>query len=75
LCRPLDTIAVKGREQETTIFELINQADLATDDERTLCAEFAHALEAHRKGDNQPFKTLKEQFPDDGPTNHYLDHS
>lgn len=81
LCRPLDKIAVKGKHEETEIYELV--AVLAPGTELSaksaqikLCQSFAKAYQIFRTGDfataKSLFQAIQKEFPNDYPTQMFL---
>ncbi len=81
--RPLDLLAVKGRNQPIQIYELMGvsigepKALLLTPDQISLCKDFTEAFNSFHKGDIQEakdkFTTLSKKFPLDEPTKIYLE--
>lgn len=81
--RPLDLLAVKGRNQPIQIYELMGisegepKALLLTPDQISLSKDFTDAFNAFHKGDMQDaknkFTALSQKFPTDEPTKIYLD--
>ena len=81
LCRPLDKIRVKGKYQETDIYELIALIEPGTDisatpEEIKLCTEFTLAYQTFMAGDVKQaqllFQQLYQAFPEDYPTQIFL---
>jgi adenylate cyclase len=82
ITRPLDLLAVKGRDQPIQIFELMGiesgepKACLLTKDQINLAKQFTEAFNLFHKGKLEEaktiFKTLSTQYPKDEPTKIYL---
>ena len=75
--RPLDIVAVKGRSEGTTIYELImKKGEGDTDQVAELCVEFAKGFETYLARDWQAgikiFQNLSSKFPNDIPADLYL---
>lgn len=76
-CRPLDIVAVKGRSEGTTIYELLmKKGEGDADQVEELCVAFAKGFETYLardwEGAIKIFKTLSIKFPHDFPTELYL---
>ena len=75
VCRDLDRIRVKGKLQPVTIYELIDRAENHKKYD-SLLPRFAGAMAAYREQNWHEavlqFGTLLEAFPDDGPTQIFL---
>ncbi|MDR0625483.1 MAG: adenylate/guanylate cyclase domain-containing protein [Holosporales bacterium] len=81
LFRPLDVVAVKGKKEGVKIYELVGQMSgdsrvLPTKEEVELCERFSHGFNLyleHRWGEAiKQFEGLKEDFPQDYPSEMYL---
>jgi adenylate cyclase len=76
VCRELDKIKVKGKNQPVNIYELL---DVATERPQyeTLLRQFDHAMAAYREQDWQEaadrFAQILTIYPDDGPTQAFLE--
>jgi adenylate cyclase len=81
ITRPLDIVAVKGKKQKLTIYELIGMqrepAIAATPEQVELCQTFSDAYTAFYAGKldeaKKLFLSLQQRFPSDEPTKIYLD--
>ncbi len=78
LCRPLDVIAVKGKEKSIKIYELIERkADDVSARTTALCEAFARALDKYARQDWDgaltAFSGIHRDFPSDYPTALYID--
>ncbi len=82
LVRPLDTVEVKGKKTKIKIYELIalnnNDPEIgATARQRELCNIFSNAYQEYTAGNyavaEQLFQQIHQQFPEDYPTEFYLD--
>jgi adenylate cyclase len=75
VCRDLDRIRVKGKLQPVTIYELVDRAE-NHEKYDLLLPRFTSAMAAYREQNwNEAvlqFGTLLEAFPDDGPTQIFL---
>ena len=75
VCRDLDRIRVKGKLQPVAIYELLDGAENHAK-YSVLLEQFASAMAAYREQDwNEAvlqFGTLLTSFPDDGPTQIFL---
>ncbi len=75
--RPLDDLELRGKKQKTKIYELIATKEGATKLQAELCAAFTQGYEAYAKKDNVRaralFVALRQKFPDDYPTQLYLE--
>ena len=76
VCRVLDRIRVKGKLQPVTIYELLDRAENHQQYD-ALLIPFARAMEAYQEQNWSEavlqFGTLLGSFPDDGPTQIFLD--
>ena len=75
--RPLDIVAVKGRSEGTTIFELImKKGEGDTDQVAELCVKFTKGFETYLgqdwEGALRIFNNLSSKFPHDLPVDLYL---
>lgn len=75
--RPLDIVAVKGKTEGTTIYELVGiKGEVVPESIIELCEEFARGFKAYLardwEGACEIFRHLSEKFPLDAPTNFYL---
>ncbi len=79
--RPIDVITVKGKKEKIKIYELCGKIDGDSDiqptaDEMKLYAIFTEAYNTFEQGDfkkaQEIFLSIQEQFPDDYPTQLYL---
>ncbi|MHB9075076.1 MAG: adenylate/guanylate cyclase domain-containing protein [Desulfobaccales bacterium] len=75
--RPLDIVAVKGRSEGTTIYELImKKGEGDSDQVAELCVEFAKGFETYLARDWKVgikiFQNLTSKFPNDIPADLYL---
>ncbi len=75
--RPLDIVAVKGKTEGTTIYELLGiKGEGAPASTVELCQEFARGFKAYLardwEGAGEIFRSLSEKFPLDAPTEFYL---
>ena len=82
LVRPLDTIEVRGKKAKIKIYELIASLTLdgkigATDSQKKLCADFSAAYQQFSEGNTiaakQSFEQILKEFPEDYPTQIYLE--
>ena len=82
LIRPLDDLEVRGKKKKTKIYELValKKGDatlLATSQELTLCQQFTEGYNRFYEGNSKEaleiFKKIKEKYPDDIPTQLYLE--
>lgn len=82
--RPLDIIAVRGKKEKTTIYELVaasgsNPEIHPTQEQIELCTAFTEAFETFYRGEienaKKLFQAIQDQFPDDYPTQLYLKNS
>jgi adenylate cyclase len=75
VCRDLDRIRVKGKLQPVAIYELLDRVD-NREQYDALLERFASAMAAYREQNwNEAviqFGTLLSSFPDDGPTQIFL---
>jgi adenylate cyclase len=75
VCRDLDRIRVKGKLQPVTIYELLDLAENRQQYEKLL-AGFSQAMTAYREQEwdeaTALFGTLLATYPDDGPTQIFL---
>jgi adenylate cyclase len=76
VCRELDKIKVKGKNQPVNIYELLDVAAESPKYE-TLLRQFDHAMAAYREQDWQEaadrFAQILTIYPDDGPTQAFLE--
>jgi adenylate cyclase len=76
LCRKLDMIRVKGKQEPVSVFEAIAELAVASDKERQLVEMFASGYAAYlmQKWDRAEaqFKAILEIYPDDAPTLTYI---
>jgi adenylate cyclase len=76
VCRELDKIKVKGKNQPVNIYELMDVIAEKSKYE-TLLTQFEHAMAAYRNQDWQEasdrFAELLTSYPDDGPTQAFLE--
>jgi adenylate cyclase len=76
VCRDLDKIRVKGKNQPVTIYELLDFAENRQKYE-PLLARYTHAMEAYRAQNWQEAASrlgeMLTHFPDDGPTQIFMD--
>jgi adenylate cyclase len=76
--RPLDIVAVKGKSEGSTIYELMarREAGEGGGQAAALCAGFTRGYESYLardwSGAGEIFADLARQFPQDGPTQLYL---
>ena len=79
---PLDIVAPTGKKTKIKIYELIalqeEESDItATREQRELCDLFTQAFDAYHAGKIEEakglFSTIQQKFPDDFPTQIYLD--
>jgi adenylate cyclase len=72
LIRPIDLVAVKGKNKPVKMYEVLKKMNDATDDEKYLVKVFTNALEAYFLKDfftaAQLTDQLTSQFPADGPS-------
>jgi len=72
LIRPIDLVAVKGKNKPVKMYEVMKKMADATDDEKYLARTFAEALSAYFAKDfltaAQKVDSLTQQFPTDGPS-------
>lgn len=82
LARPLDFVAVKGKKEKIRIYELLGKKGAEEEirpipEAEELCKGFSQAYEAYEHQDfNQAkalFEAIRERFPEDYPTQLYLD--
>jgi adenylate cyclase len=71
LIRPIDLVAVKGKNKPVKMFEVLKKITDASDGDKQLVAEFTQALQAYSAKDfNTAVKVtndLMQKYPDDGP--------
>jgi adenylate cyclase len=76
ISRPLDLVAVKGKEQTIMIYELIGRKDDAPTEAVELCKSFAQAfelyLEQNWEGAIKILSNIQSTSPSDRPTSLYL---
>jgi adenylate cyclase len=76
VCRELDKIKVKGKNQPVNIYELMDVIAEKSKYE-TLLTQFDHAMAAYRNQDWQEasdrFAEVLTSYPDDGPTQAFLE--
>jgi adenylate cyclase len=76
LCRKLDMIRVKGKQEPVSVFEAIAELAVASDKEKQLVEMFASGYAAYlmQKWDRAEaqFKAILEIYPDDAPTLTYI---
>jgi adenylate cyclase len=76
VCRDLDKIRVKGKNQPVTIYELLDVAENKQKYE-PLLTRYNHAMEAYRAQNWQEAASrlgeMLTHFPDDGPTQIFMD--
>lgn len=75
--RPLDIVAVKGKTEGTTIYELAGiKGEVVPESIIELCEEFARGFKAYLardwEGACEIFRNLADKFPLDAPTKFYL---
>ncbi|MHC1730215.1 MAG: adenylate/guanylate cyclase domain-containing protein [Syntrophobacteraceae bacterium] len=76
--RLLGTVAVKGKKEETTIYELMGRKAEGESEGETawLCSEFTRGVEAYQAKEwteaCRIFKSIQERFPSDAPSKFYL---
>jgi adenylate cyclase len=78
LCRELDRIRVKGKEEPVKIFEVLADREKGVPPEtEALLAAFTHALDFYKEGRFadalEAFEALARGHPADGPTKLYVD--
>ena len=77
LFRPLGSVAVKGKQQEVEIYELVESIKQATEDQIQFSGEFMTALSLFQAGNFQGAKKLftkiGDQYPIDYPTKIYIE--
>lgn len=77
LIRPLDYLAVKGRKEKIAIYELMEEKKKASPEQLELSHLFTEAYTTFFQGDQgkakSQFLLLKQKFPEDYPTQIYLD--
>ena len=77
ICRELDAVAVKGKEQPVRIYELVGEPDKVDEEHMRLFRGFTTGLRAYknRRWDEaeQIFSALRAHFPGDQPTALYLE--
>lgn len=82
LTRPLDVVSVKGKQRQIKVYELVAQhggetSIAPTPDQMELCQAFTQAYEAYSLGHfdeaKRLFNALSSRFPDDFPTQMYLE--
>jgi adenylate cyclase len=75
--RELDLVAVKGKEKPVRVFEVVALTEDLPPELAARNLEFAQALDLYRQGDFDAaaaaLTTLLEKFPDDGPSQTFLD--
>lgn len=73
--RKLDTVRVKGKQQETEIFELVSLAENTTSDMKTMLDEFENGRIMYCQKNfidaKQFFESAISRFPQDGPSQIY----
>lgn len=74
--RPLGIVAVKGKSEGTTIYELVGRKSEGEGEAEALCTEFSRGFAAYLgrdwEGAGAIFAGLSRKFPHDGPTQLYL---
>jgi adenylate cyclase len=80
IARPLDCVAVKGKVEKLTIYELVGTTEgefASSSEEQELCRLFAAAYQAFQEGSKkeaqEQFLAISKKFPSDGPTQIYLE--
>lgn len=77
LCRRLDCVRVKGREQPVWVSEILCERDAATPAQLELVSEFEAAVVARDEGHLDValagWRALAERFPDDEPTRRLIE--
>ena len=77
LFRPLGSVAVKGKQQEVEIYELVESITQATEQQIQFSKEFTTALNLFNDGDflgaKNLFTKIGDQFPTDHPTKIYIE--
>ena len=71
-CRVLDHVAVKGRRQGGTIYQLVCEADQVTDTQKKVALQHEEALKSYQVGNFEQallaFEEIQREFPDDPPS-------
>jgi len=79
LLRPLGRIRVKGKDQPTPVYELLETRDQCTAEQLQLVRNFSEALECYLSGRFkqavEAFQAILSEHPNDGPTTVYLQSS
>ena len=79
LLRPVGQFILKGKEKAVRVYEIRGQNSEATPKELALISQFQKALdlfESSRWGEaEEAFKTVLKDFPEDGPSRFFIDHS
>ena len=77
LFRPLGSVAVKGKQQEVEIYELVESITQATEEQIQFSKEFTTALNLFNDGDflgaKNLFTKIGDQYPTDHPTKIYIE--
>ncbi len=77
LFRPLGSVAVKGKQQEVEIYELVESITQATEEQIQFSKDFTTALDLFKNGDFSGAKILFTkiggQYPTDHPTKIYIE--
>lgn len=75
--RELGMFRLKGKQRAVLVHELMSEEDRISPEQMRLIGLFAQALQAHREGNRREamerFKSILEDFPQDGPSRFYLD--
>lgn len=77
LIRPLGTFRLKGRQNVTSIAEILCTQERACHSQIDLCRRFTRALDAYqaqRREAADLFQEILERYPEDGPSRYYLHH-
>ena len=76
LLRPLGWFLLSGKSQPINLFELVAHQSSSNAEQRQLCAVYEQALRICQAGDfsgaSHQFETIREHFPEDGPTRFML---
>jgi adenylate cyclase len=76
LFRDVGTFVLRGKRAPLRVLELVAARAAATHRQRALCEAFSAALAAYERGNRagalDAFASLRERYPDDGPSRVYL---
>ena len=80
ITRPIDNVAVKGKKNKITIYELVGTTEgelIATPAQQKLCSAFKATylllIEGKSEQAEAAFREIAQEFPEDGPTQIHLE--